>query len=212
MFKSLDATTTAVQKFDAMRADATESTISPLLAQYMERAPEAKVTDRSPGQIRKITLPKGWDQTFTEPHTGIGNRAYNEVRLHSDKSVAMSFFYRGDSLRDENQARSFQEILRGQPHMLTPKEISSIPEVLQDKAKQSDFAILSARTQNISGKNVLIVEGRYKALQQDSYHMYIDSDGSGRHVQEVFYQAPKDKFASHLRAAKESLNSIRWKE
>jgi hypothetical protein len=199
------------QSFDAMRINAADSNLNPLLAQYIERSRETKMTDTTLGQISKMTLPKGWDEVVSEPFTGIGNRAYREVRLHGDKDVALSFFYRGDSLRDENQARSFHSILHQEPHMLTQKEINSIPEVLQDKANTKDFGILSARTQNISGKNVLIVEGRYKALQQDSYHMYIDTDDTGRHVQEVFYQAPKDRFAAHLRVAKESLNSIRWK-
>lgn len=117
----------------------------------------------------------------------------------------------GEPLRDAQQAKAFHDILSATPHQLGASEFKSIPEVLQDKANPADFGILSARTQNLSGKNVLIVEGRYKALQQDAYHIYVDSDGTGSNVQEVFYQAPKDKYPAHLKEAKDSFNSIQWK-
>jgi hypothetical protein len=196
---------------------APESTVNPFLSQYLERGPvkiaskEANLVSSPIGQIQKIDMPKNWGDQFKEPYSGIGHRSYSEVRLNGDKDVAMSFFYRGDALKDASQAKAFHDIVTAGPHQLSASELKSIPEVLQDKANPSDFGMLSARTQDLNGKNVLIVEGRYKALQQDAYHVFVDSDGTGKNVQEVFYQAPKDKYPAHLKEAKDALNTIQWK-
>jgi len=189
-----------------------------LVAQYLEvsKPPSAAASGgpveiRNKGQIADMTFPKNWKEGTTEPYTGIGHRSYNEVQLAGDKDVAVSFFYRGFPLRDDKQAQAFHDTLGKSPHTLSSAELQSMKEVLGDKANPNDFNMLSARTEALNGKNVLIVEGRYKTLQQDAYHMFVDSDGSGKNVQEVFYQAPKDKYFAHLKEAKTAFGSIKWK-
>ena len=201
------------------RANAADTALPPLTAQYLEAskppsspAKGGQVEIHSKGQIESMTFPKGWTEGVTEPYKGIGNRSYNEVQLAGDKDVAVSFFYRGFPLKDDKQAQAFHDALSKPAHTLTAAELQSMKEVLGDKANPADFNMLSARTEALNGKNVLVVEGRYKQLQQDAYHVYVDSDGSGKNVQEMFYQAPKEKYFAHMKEAKAAFNSIEWKK
>lgn len=108
-------------------------------------------------------------------------------------------------------AEAFHDVLAKPAHVLSSPELKSIAEVLDAKSDASVFNTLSARTESLNGKSVLIVEGRYKEKQVDTYALFLDSDGTGGAVQEVYYQAPKADFMSKLKAAKEALKTVEWK-
>jgi hypothetical protein len=187
------------------------------LAEHLEASKQqaggrANLEIHDKGQIVSMTFARGWREGFTEPYSGIGHRSYNEIQLSSDEDVAVSFFYRGFPLHNQTAAEAFHTMLQSAPHTLSAQEVHSIAEVLGDKASTNAFNTLSIRTENLNGKNVLLVEGRYKALQQDVYQLYVDADGTGKNVQEVFYQAPREKYLAHLKDAKLAINSIQWKK
>ena len=103
-------------------------------------------------------------------------------------------------------------MLKRPAHELNLQELALIAEVLSDKQSLQTFATSGARTEDVNGKRVLIVEGRYKQNQYDVMHMFIDADGSGRAVQEVYFQAPAHLFTQFQEQARSAWRSIKWKQ
>jgi len=163
------------------------------------------------GQISKMDLPCGWvERDKSDVTSNIGARSVREFTPPDAPDVKLSFFYRGLPC-SETTGDAFKGILSKPPHHVTPTELKTLTEILRERGDNSAFSILAARTEDLNGKRVLIVEGRYRQTQQDLHEVIIDTDGTGRTVQEVFFQAPKDKFPRHLSEAKAALRSIAWK-
>lgn len=161
------------------------------------------------GQIKKMEMPIGWEagpDYSRRQHSA----SYQEFHPNGQKDCQLGFYYRGRRT-SESAGEKFHDILSAADHELSKAEYRSLEEVLRDKAKDDDFTVKSARTEELNGKRVLIVEGRYNKNQNDSKHIFIDSDGTGTAVQEVFFQAPKDKFALYANAASQSMKTVRWK-
>lgn len=162
----------------------------------------------SKGRINSMVLPAGWAPGVVDKK---GSADLFEEFHHPDTpSAVLAFYYRGRRLPNE-VGRSFVEILERDPHVLSLKEIDSIKRVLRDKQDPADFSMMTARTEAIGGKKVLLVEGRYKESQQDTLEIFIDSDGTGTAVQEVFFQAPKDEYRKQMQAIRKSFATIEWK-
>ncbi len=161
------------------------------------------------GQIDKMEMPGGW-QAGPDYNSAQHAATYQEYHPNGAPDCQIGFYYRGKRTSDFG-GKNFHELLDKAPHELSPEELRSVKETLRDKADPNDFTLSSARTEDLNGKRVLIVEGRYNAIQQDSKHIFVDSDGSGTAVQELFFQAPKEKFPQYKKAADEAIKSIRWK-
>lgn len=161
------------------------------------------------GQIERMKLPPGW-QANQKQEGKIGNSSYRDYTPPDNKEVKMVFFYRGRPV-EPGSASAFHGLLEKPAHSLSPAELKSIAEVIRDRQDARDFQMLSARTEDLNGKRVLIVEGRYIQIQQDTYAVLVDADGSGKAVQEIFFQAPKENYMRFSREAKESIKSIQWK-
>ncbi len=169
--------------------------------------PEVQIRDH--GQIKDMTLPKDWVEGGPYKIDGPGTRSFREFHPTENPEALIGFFYRGLKI-GEAGGKNFHDILDKPPHSLSQAELTSLSDVLRDKGKPEDFAVYSAKTMDWNGKKVLVVEGRYKELQQDALEIFVDADNDGRVVQEVYYQAPKDSFLKYLKAAKDSLRSIQW--
>ncbi len=162
------------------------------------------------GQIASMTLPAGWVEGTDKTYTGAGTRSFRQFHSADFPDAKLCFFYRGLPVRKES-AESFREILDRPPHELEVSETNSIAEVLRDRGNHDQFYIRDIRTEDINGKRVLVVEGTHEKIQQDSYALYIDADGTGRFVQEIYYLAPFIDYVSFKPEADESINSIAWK-
>lgn len=195
--------------------DSAEATTSQLLMDAVIRSvmatgikpPAPEVTNV--GQVRKMEMPLGWEQG---PDYSKRQHAanYQEFHPNGQNDCQLGFYYRGRRT-SESAGENFHNILSQEDHELSKNEYNSLEEVVRDKAKAVDFTLKSARTEEINGKRVLVVEGRYNKNQNDSKHMFIDSDGTGTAVQEIFFQAPKDKFAVYGNAATQAMKTVRWK-
>jgi len=163
------------------------------------------------GQISEMSLPGAWVETGPYSFAGgIGTRSFRGIHPPEHPKAILGFYYRGLPVSEE-AGDHFHTILAEPPHVLGAAELESLSEVLRDKAWIVDFAKSSARTENINGKQILVVEGRYLGIQEDSCHFFVDALGDGRVVQEIYYQAPKDIYARYLKEAQDSLKSIKWK-
>ncbi len=163
------------------------------------------------GQIMEMALPHGWVEGAPyQFRGGVGTRSFREVHPIDAPQAMLSFYYRGLPVSQE-WGDVFHAMLAKPPHTLTEKEIQSLGDTLRDKINPDDFLTYYAKTEDYNGKVVLCIEGRYKEVQEDVFEIFVDASGDGRSIQEIYFQAPKDSFAKHAKAAKESIRSIVWK-
>ncbi len=173
--------------------------------------PDPNPEVKNHGQIAEMTLPKGWVGGAPYKFSGgIGTRSFREVHPADAPNAMLCFYYRGLPISADG-GKAFHDLLQKPPHALTEDELKSLSEVLRDKARPEDFKVSSVRTQDWNGRRVLVVEGRYPGIQEDTTEIFVDASGDGRAVQEIYYQAPTDVYAKYATAAKDSMKSIDWK-
>ncbi len=162
------------------------------------------------GQISNMAMPAGW-VPGEQIDNFVGNSSYKQFHPATDKNVRLSFYYRGRRTTAASGQR-FHALLKEPCHLLSRKEIDTLAEIIRDKSNQADFRMQSARTEDINGKRVLVIEGRYNEIEQDCRSMFVDADAStGTVVQEISYQAPKASFYRYYGQAKGAMDSIQWK-
>ena len=161
------------------------------------------------GQVSAMSLPPGWKEGKPEK-SGTGTSSFREFHPEERPDAKLCFYYRGRRLSEE-AGRTFHSILEKPAHILSPVEVQSLQEVLRDRARPDDFSMLVCKTEDLNGKRVLVVEGRYKQTQEETRAILVDSDGTGTAVQEIYYQAPKDDFSKYLLTASSAMKSIQWK-
>lgn|SRR5262249_5027466 len=162
------------------------------------------------GQIASMDLPAGWVEGPARTYTGAGTRSFRAFHSPDIPEAKLCFYYRGLPVQPES-AQTFREVLGKPPHMLDESEISALSEVLRDRGNSEQFQMRDIRTEDLNGRRVLVVEGTYDKIQQDTYALCIDADGSGRFVQEIYYLAPFIDFVSFKAEADEAIKSIAWK-
>lgn len=158
----------------------------------------------------KLALPNGWMLSATKERTESNAESYVLYSPSEDSSVMFWYYFRGTKV-NKSTALNFRQILSEPAHSLSLKELKSIGAVMRDKAKSENFRTLFARTREINGKMVLVVEGRYPGDEQDAITIYIDADGSGQIVEELHYRAPKEHYMCYLRDVRGAFQSIVWK-
>jgi hypothetical protein len=160
----------------------------------------------STGQIEAMSVPDGWvKRADVRLAAGAGLVEYhppghNDIRLNS--------FYRGSRISAE-AAQAFNQCLAKPPHDLKQDELQTLSQVLRDKSYDFNG---SAKTEDLNGKRVLVVEGRYTDKEHTaSQTIYVDSDGTGSAVQEISYTACAQDYQANLNKAQKAFNSIIWK-
>src|SRR4030095_3116550 len=150
----------------------------------------ANVERISRGQVEMMKLPAGW---VSGAEKGRTEAAYSYKEFHPEEGPdsMICFFYRGRRA-GQDSSKSFRDVLAKPPHALTASEIESIGQILRDKRDPKDFKMTSCRTEDVNGRRVLVVQGRYNEIQEDALAMLIDADKdpAGSAVQEIFFQAP----------------------
>lgn len=162
------------------------------------------------GQIDSITIPPGWIEVHEEKGRDVPF-TMRRFQPADDENPILAFFYRGRRI-DKDSAERFRQILALPAHVLSKKEFDDLKAVLRDKNDPEEFQVVIAKTEEFNGKRVLIVEGRYLGISEDNRHMFIDSDGTGSAVQEVFYQAHRRVFPLYYRTAAAAMKTIKWKQ
>ena len=162
------------------------------------------------GQIRHMSIPPGWEEGEPEAYLGIGYRSFREVHPMLDPAAKLCFFYRGGPIRPLPGER-FHALITSPAHMLSFSEIKTLGEVLRDRQSPTDFAMTMARTEDISGKRVLVVEGRYLDANDETRALFVDADLTGRVIQEIYFQAPRQLYLRYGRLVRDMMNSIAWR-
>lgn len=200
-------------------ADVTEEEIrelkkDPFFKMMMDGGPTRKELKEDPnlfyiriGRVN-IPVPKTWKADLVVANK-IGNDKYEDFIINGDKEAKLSFYYRGRRC-DEESGRQFVKALKAPPHVLTEEEYNALQEIARiDRF----FTKRSARTESINGRHVLVVEGTQdlgKPEQVEIKTVYIDSDGTGTSVQEVYFLAKPNKYKEHLAEVNKAINAIIW--
>ena len=163
------------------------------------------------GQVENMQLPSSWKEGIIQ-RTGAGTGNFKEYHPVNDPGASMCFYYRG-MLTSPEEGSNFHKVLQEAAHHLSQVEIDSLAQTMRNKDADV-FSMQDARTEDIKGKRVLIVEGSFhkdKHNQTDTRAIYVDADGTGTAVQEIYYQAPKSSYAKYLKEVQEAMNAIDWK-
>ncbi|HEY9868630.1 MAG TPA: hypothetical protein V6D08_05650 [Candidatus Obscuribacterales bacterium] len=161
------------------------------------------------GQIQLIELADGFVEGAHLDNV-VGDSSLRRFHLKDDPETRICFFYRGYGV-NEPTAEAFSNVLESPDHVLAPVELAVLGDLIGEKANHEVFSIAGARTEQVADRRVLIVEGTYKATGERNCTVYINADGTGKFVQEIFFQAPADRYLPNFPLFSESLMSVEWK-
>ena len=163
-------------------------------------------TEFSIGQIKRIRIPTDWLKV-EQNNPDLSSL----VVFHppSNPMVQLGFYYRGRPL-SQSIGEAFQSLLSADARDLTPSQLTPIAAVLDDVFSIEQFHLAGASVQNISGRNVLAVKGRWLSTENESYEIFIDAGRTGTVVQQVYFVAPASEFVQYIDAVMESINALEW--
>lgn len=161
------------------------------------------------GQIVRLELPSGWVKS-PDKHTLPATANFVEFHNLKNPEAKICTYFRGHRISPSAGA-NFKKQMAAPAHKFSQEEYLELGEVVRDKAKDKDFEVKRHESIVLNGKTVLLVEGTYREIKQKAYAIFIDAEGSGEVVQELFYQAPEGIYGSHLKEAEESFKKIEWK-
>jgi hypothetical protein len=185
------------------------------------------------GPLKSINAPPGW---VLAEESGRGMSATVSKTFAppppNESDAAITVFYRGQPVTDA-AAQTFRKVLDTKPagRELTGDEIKTLADAMgysnagdnqftNDAAKGTReypvFHVATAVVSNLKGKTVLEVEGTFQdqnGMPTTEYRgFFIDSDGSGRVINEIFYQSrTKGKFMKYRPDFDKALKTLVWK-
>ena len=181
-----------------------------------------KVTEE--GSIKRLSMPKHWQQAmpdFSDDRAMIGAPMLTEYNPAGDRATKMCYWNRsfGGTKESAETAMNFNRVLSQEPHHLSQQELKSLQNIIGNGvyANTDSFDIVHAETKKIHGRTVLAVESAYKDSPSQpqgrrSYGVFIDADGSGRYIEQVYFAAPERAYQANLNEAVDCINSIRWRK
>lgn len=165
--------------------------------------------DSDLGQISSFKLPEGWLEASPAPQ--MAGRVLRKFCRSDNQSVRFCIYLRGVPVSNP-AAAAFQKVLYADFHDLAAEEIASLAEVLEGMSNESAFQFNAAATNYLNNRRALQVEGRWLKPGEDTLCIFIDTDGSGRYIQQIYFTAPAGLLQAHLSEANSMFTSIEWKQ
>ncbi|HEY9871512.1 MAG TPA: hypothetical protein V6D08_20310 [Candidatus Obscuribacterales bacterium] len=162
------------------------------------------------GQIGHFVIPGEWVEKELQ-RLPMQLFTLREFHPCEKPDVRLYIYYRGHPV-SERSGESFEALLDKPPHELDESEWLSVQEVVRDAALPEVFERRRARTYDWCGKRVLIVDGHWQRLKEDSFAIFINAADHGCQVQEIHFVSPTTDYQYYLPDALLALNSIRWKQ
>jgi len=217
-----DANTPADRPQQAQIEQVKDEAAEPLSAEAITLLAQSSKADRvsvkdkpveikNQGQIESMVLPVGWkkaDQAATV--NTIGGRSLIEWHPPDNSDVRLSIFYRGLPVGSEASA-AFRSVLKKPAHELSKEEVAALSGILRERADDKAFNLEQAKTVQLNGKIVVVIEGEYRETGSKLKELLVDADGTGAAVQEVYYQAPGGSYKDYEEQSARSFASIKWK-
>lgn len=160
------------------------------------------------GHCRLISLPEGWHEYAADTNLP-AETMVREFYLEAQPEVKFHFFNSG-KLIAPLVANEFMDILELSPHQLSVEEFGNIELVVRDASEPEFFEMLSHRTEVLSGRTVLVVEGVWKFSNLKELGVFVHSDEAGRAIDEFHCSAPREIFETYRPQFEQILYSIDW--
>jgi hypothetical protein len=193
---------------------------------------------RDQGPIAELSVPSSWVM-HTEEFRSYGQRSLVQLLplRQSDQldwNTTISVFYRGFPVSEAGAARFHQllkQILPNQaPKFVFGDTLKDLAEILGDTTVGDNqytnpprpgsdmlplFFLQTAQIADLNGRIILSIEGYFTKENGDPLRyfsgIFIDTDGSGAIIHEVFLQAKsKDEMMMQKSVYRNALKSIKW--
>lgn len=164
------------------------------------------------GQIAFLEIPDDWVKTEEHKDTDAMTCARSLVwyQCPENDDVRIGLFYRGMPLVEDGAREAYRAVLVQPPHELTPAEIDSIAEVLLNCYQSRVYDMHLCTSMDHGGRRIITVEGVYRKSQLRTIEYFIDCDGTGTYVQQVYFQSPANEFQRYEPAGRATLEGVQW--
>lgn len=162
------------------------------------------------GAVAQLSIPNGWVEDHVAKRSEFDLAELKKFTPSGKSDVQLVFHYRGQPI-SEQQAANFTAVLSQPPRLLRKEEWWSVQEVLNRMAIPDEFSLLTVRTELLNQKCVMTAEGRWKDSSIDMYCVFVDVEGDGSIVQEIYFAAGKSDYYKHLTEFKRAIASVEWK-
>lgn len=162
------------------------------------------------GQSKLVALPEGWQEV--ESQTKLNSCEAGEGRefyLSSHPEVKFHYFSSANLIAPM-VAMEFMDLLQVEPHSLSSEEFANIEIVVGEACEPEFFEMQGHRTQLISNRTVLVVEGVWKFSNQKEISIFVPVDDDGRAIDEFHCSAPREIFETYRPQFEQIIYSIGW--
>lgn len=161
------------------------------------------------GPVSNLVLPANWIEQKVLKKSGHDTKTLRKFHSLNNNQIQFCAYYRGLPVAEQS-AVNFSRCLAKQPGALDNETLLELQEVLGPLAITEEFTLERASVKEINGKKVLAVEGHWPNLKLKSRNIFIDANGDGSIVYELYYAAPEEDFDGNAELAALALSSIIW--
>ncbi len=163
--------------------------------------------ENSLGAVASFELPDLWSQAAAEPD--VGGRQLRRFFLSFLPDVRFCSYFRTVPLSNPG-AEVFQSALYSELHKLDSYELYQLEEVIEAMADDLAFEVLDASTGYLNGFRCLRIRGAWLAVDQLTDCVFLDVNGDGQFVQQLYFAAPSSLYKQHKPEGEAIFKSINW--
>jgi hypothetical protein len=160
------------------------------------------------GSMLSFEVPADWADSERRPV--VGGRHLRKLMLSSNAAVRFCHYLRTVTL-SRPATDAFQKVIYSEFHRLTTSEIDSLAEVLEGMSNKEKFELAQADTGYVNGRRVLRVQGSWRELKEQTMCIFVDVEGDGSTVEQIYFTAPQELFSHFASTAETIFESIKWK-
>ncbi len=110
-------------------------------------------------------------------------------------------------------AAGFKATLQLEPHVLTAEEMEVLEDVipLEVFGYNGAFDLIALRTEEYSGKNVLVLEVKWWDVDRKAYGMFFPTDETYKFLESVHFEGTEGDYRRTFLSAKASFMRMRWR-
>jgi hypothetical protein len=161
------------------------------------------------GTIQSLEIPARW--VAAPPSEEIGGRQLRKWHLLTRRDIRFCSYLRTVSLSKPG-ALAFQEVIYSEFHNVSQTELEKLDEILEGMSNTDAFQIIDANTGYLNSRRVLTVRGRWLKTLEETISCFVDVNGDGLHVHQIYFTAPNGEFEKYSETADQIFISIKWEQ
>lgn len=155
------------------------------------------------GGVELGKLPSGWVQV--QPNFSYRG-SLKQFGPPAGKQTAITIHhYR----MKKSTGRNLKKIFAAPPHSLDSAELEELADLVPECSNDAVFILSYAKTIDLAGRRVLVIEGKNKQTSKDSYFVYTASADTGfEDYTSVSFEAPHEDYVRYRDQAIEAIHSL----